>query len=616
MVTTKSKDIKLYSYTRFSNPSQSLGRSEERQYDSTKAFAKHNNLMLDETLRMTDRGLSGYHGDHRKKGVLGLFLQHVENGHIPFGSILVIENIDRLSREGVESTLREIIFKLWDFGITIQTLTPEESYEPGCSNEPKFMALWLYIMRAFDESKNKSIRIREARKSERKQARESGKILTKRIPAWLEIVDDKIQTIPEAAESIKYIYKMKLEGLGVRQIAKHLNKKSAWMPPKGNGWRASYLNKILQNIAVTGVYQPHSKNSKTLKREPIGEPIADYYPRVISDNIFSRVQELLKKNKGKGGRTGVVSNLFTHVIKCGYCNGSMIFIDKGKPPKGRTYLQCDNGKRGIKCEPNSIRYDEVESLILNSCIEVRPEEILPNPDDQAKLCQTLRERIKDYSVKLKEINSQINNQLANLRNAKAGIMVELYETDIEQLTKESEKIQIENESDIKQLSKEESTRKSFKKWQRNLKTLIAEIKKAENVDLRLQLRLQLREYIEKIEIFASGIKENNPIGIEILTDVFGKNVKNTISKKDWNNRQKEYTQFVEYLSEKSNSKDGRFVRVHFKTADHIIDLFPVESIPYDLTLKINSDGTINFQKTGSSIELLWDNFTQDNRENG
>ena len=101
-------------------------------------FAKKKKLPFDESLRMTDRGLSGYHGLHRTKGVLGTFLRCVENGEVIPGSILVVENIDRLSREGAIKTLQQIIFKLWDRGITLQTLSPEESYEPGCGNDPKF----------------------------------------------------------------------------------------------------------------------------------------------------------------------------------------------------------------------------------------------------------------------------------------------------------------------------------------------------------------------------------------------------------------------------------------------------------------------------------------------
>jgi DNA invertase Pin-like site-specific DNA recombinase len=67
-------------------------------------------------------------------GYLERFLEQVEAGEIPTDSILLMENIDRLSREGPAQALRQIIFKLWDHHIVLQTLSPEENYPPGCEN--------------------------------------------------------------------------------------------------------------------------------------------------------------------------------------------------------------------------------------------------------------------------------------------------------------------------------------------------------------------------------------------------------------------------------------------------------------------------------------------------
>src|SRR5262245_19340268 len=90
---------RAYSYIRFSRPEQSLGDSERRQVDAARAYAARKGLDFDETLQLVDRGRSGYKGDHRTKGVLGKFLKAVEAGDVPAGSILIVENLDRLSRE-------------------------------------------------------------------------------------------------------------------------------------------------------------------------------------------------------------------------------------------------------------------------------------------------------------------------------------------------------------------------------------------------------------------------------------------------------------------------------------------------------------------------------------
>src|SRR5262245_15692237 len=95
---------RVYSYARFSTPEQKVGYSKQRQIEAAEAWAKRNGYHLDGSLRMTDEGLSGFHGLHRTKGALGKFLGAVENGRVPPDSILLVENMDRLGREGPSKT--------------------------------------------------------------------------------------------------------------------------------------------------------------------------------------------------------------------------------------------------------------------------------------------------------------------------------------------------------------------------------------------------------------------------------------------------------------------------------------------------------------------------------
>src|SRR5205823_3438736 len=107
----------------------------------------------------------------------------------------------------------------------------------------------------------------------------------------------------------------------------------------------------------------------------------------VDPKKFYAVQKLLKANKGKGGRNGKETNLFTHIVTCAYCGGPMHFDDKGKGPKGAQYLYCGNGKRGVgPCTDRKgrrTRYDECEETILTNCERLRPEQVLPKPKGQA-----------------------------------------------------------------------------------------------------------------------------------------------------------------------------------------------------------------------------------------
>lgn len=197
---------RVYSYIRFSTPEQKHGDSKNRQDSDAKKWADRNGYEFDEKLR--DEGLSAFHGHHRKKGALGRFLAAVKAGQVPPGSILAVENIDRLGREGTKDTLQRIIFELWDGNITVQTLSPEEEYPPDCGNQPKFLGLLICLQRAYDESKRKSEMITKSRDTARSNARQEGKILTSRAPAWLTVVDKEFQPIPAASRTIKRIFEV------------------------------------------------------------------------------------------------------------------------------------------------------------------------------------------------------------------------------------------------------------------------------------------------------------------------------------------------------------------------------------------------------------------------
>src|SRR4051794_13641843 len=85
------------SYSRFSDPKQGKGDSSDRQDRLFRDFCQRHTLTPSGEV-FADRGLSGYHDDHRKKGRLGHLLAAAENGCFEPGTVIVIEAWDRLGR--------------------------------------------------------------------------------------------------------------------------------------------------------------------------------------------------------------------------------------------------------------------------------------------------------------------------------------------------------------------------------------------------------------------------------------------------------------------------------------------------------------------------------------
>src|SRR5947209_7088499 len=97
-----------YSYIRFSTPAQALGDSLRRQAEAAKTWCAKNGARFDTSLTFRDLGKSGFLGKHRSnpdRFALAAFLKLVQDGKVPRGSYLVIESLDRLTREHVRAGL-------------------------------------------------------------------------------------------------------------------------------------------------------------------------------------------------------------------------------------------------------------------------------------------------------------------------------------------------------------------------------------------------------------------------------------------------------------------------------------------------------------------------------
>jgi DNA invertase Pin-like site-specific DNA recombinase len=114
------------SYVRFSTIEQLGGDSIRRQTEATEAYCKKNGLTLTDDYRLKDLGKSAYKGVHRSAtGALGQLEKQVEAGKIPKGTVLVVENLDRLSREDIVSA-QLLLLNLINKGIEIVALSDNE----------------------------------------------------------------------------------------------------------------------------------------------------------------------------------------------------------------------------------------------------------------------------------------------------------------------------------------------------------------------------------------------------------------------------------------------------------------------------------------------------------
>ncbi len=513
-----------YSYIRFSTPDQRKGDSLRRQLEASEQYARDHGLVLDTKLKLRDEGLSAFHGVHKAKGALGQFLERVKSGQISEGSVLLVESLDRLSREEILEALEQFL-ALIRSGIKIVTLADngrEYTRESINANWSDLIISLTIMSRAHEESKMKAFRLGKAWEGKREKAANGERKLTAKCPSWLKLSSDKksYELIPKRGAVIEQIFRMKLAGKSSKKIAQEFNQTDnfPWMPAsnrhhKQTGWWPSYIEKIFQFRAVLGEFQPHRLQDG--KRVPVGEPIKGYFPLAFPDaeDLFYRVQSLIKSNQtakkdGTGfvGRAGSVQseqNLFINIIKCGYCGTSMHYTDKG-PWK---YYVCSSAVRRAGCDYLSVPVLEIENVVLRYCRGLDPAEILPGREETESKIRLLRGQIATIEGKLQDATEREKNFTDGYGEAKDKGVRKILEVKLKSVLDEKKALEqsqttIQREFEI--ASRAGVDVKEHLQSLRELFDAMSSLQGKELVDLKLRLREELRRLIERILIYPEG----------------------------------------------------------------------------------------------------------------
>ena len=179
-----------YSYLLFSTPEQQNGDSFRRQSSMAASYAGRHGLELDEELTFHDLGRSAFRGQNlAEAGRLADFLEAVHSGLVARGSVLLVEQLDRISRQSARKALRALE-SIVDAGVAVVTLNDERAYTATSLDEDPMdlLVAILTFMRANEESATKARRVKAAWEAKRQAA--STTLLTKRAPSWLKISAD------------------------------------------------------------------------------------------------------------------------------------------------------------------------------------------------------------------------------------------------------------------------------------------------------------------------------------------------------------------------------------------------------------------------------------------
>jgi len=362
---------KAFSYIRFSTPEQSRGDSLRRQLEGARQYCGEHGLELDDSLR--DLGRSAYRGvTSKKNSALGRFLQLVEDGEVPRGSYLIVESLDRLSREEVIDAAMRLL-ALINAGITVVTLSDRQTYSrDGVRDNWTLLILSLSVMaRAHEESKIKGQRVGKAWAQKRLKAQEEGQAMTSICPGWIRLVGGpkrgSYELIPERVKVVRRIFEETVAGHGRRTIARGLNADGVqtWGIGRKRGaiWHDSYIQKILRSGAAIGRFEPLGKQAGGDGSG--GVEIEGYYPPAIDEALYYAAQAAAQfRRQGEGRPSAGHRNLLRGIAKCHACGSNLVVVDKGRRSSGPKLI-CGSAHASGGCTDRTYYpYRMLETLVL------------------------------------------------------------------------------------------------------------------------------------------------------------------------------------------------------------------------------------------------------------
>jgi DNA invertase Pin-like site-specific DNA recombinase len=329
-----------YSYVRFSSEGQRGGNSVERQTKAAREWAEKNGYALS-TDTFEDLGVSAFRGGNAAEGRLGEFLEAARSGAIPKGSVLVVENLDRISRDKIRNA-RNTLENIIDAGVDVVTLSDGRVYTQHDLDEDAMTGIMIILsfQRANEESAIKSKRVGAAWKSNAEKVKAGGRKRTTKVPAWIEfkgrsLEDGSFEVIEEKAEVVREIFRRYADGEATNTIANDLRNRGVPTLSGRGQWTGPLLYMLSREVTPYGTLR--IGKGRKQDREIVDE-VRGYYPRIISDEIERRVRHRIasgaapmKVNLGgecRGRLVGVLRSPEGNGCKAKRNNRSTSYVDR------------------------------------------------------------------------------------------------------------------------------------------------------------------------------------------------------------------------------------------------------------------------------------------------
>lgn len=373
----KNKEIRrAVIYARYSSDKQTEQSIEGQIADCT-AFANRNGLKVVDTY--IDRAFTAT-TDRRPA-----FQKMIKDSDQRTFDIIIVWKLDRFARNRYDSAVYKRRLKTNG----VQVLSAMENI----TDSPEGV-LMESVLEGFAEyfSKDLSQKIKRGMRETAKKHK-----ITNRLPfGYCKAEDGTYKPDELTAPAVKKMFMMYADGEKKSDIADYLNKngyKTSW----GNSFTFSSICQLVQNTRYIGRYSYG------------GVEYVDERQRIVSDELFNRVQLTIQANRHTGATHKTKERyILSGKLYCGCC-GRTLHGECGTSKSGvkHYYYVCNNKHNAVKCTRGNIKKDVIETYVLSKIKEFLSDESIFN--DIIDRIMKYQASNADYIDGLKDLEARLKS---------------------------------------------------------------------------------------------------------------------------------------------------------------------------------------------------------------
>ena len=427
-----------------------------------------------------DDGVSGVTYD--RPGFQAM-LAEIEAGRV---AVCISKDLSRLGRNSALTGLYTN-FTFPQYGVRYIAINDNfDTIDPN-STDSDFAGIKNWFNEFYARDTSRKIRAVNKAKGER------GVPLTTNVPyGYLKDLDNprRWKIDPVAADVVRRIFSMCMEGRGSKQIANQLKADKVLTPASYKAlqgikspnkkpedpydWKSSTVVAILERREYTGCtvnFKTYTNSiwDKKQRDNPIEKQaiFPNTHERIIDDDVFEKVQEI-RQQRHRMIRTGR-SSIFSGLVYCADCGSKMLYGSSNNGDLDQDFFDCSlHRKSKEKCNGHFIRVKVLERLVLKH-IQVVMGYILHHEDyfrtimeEQLRVesCEQIRIRRKRLEsnerriAELKRLFIKIyeDNASGRLTDERYDMLSQTYEAEQKQL--EAEAITLQQEIEVQERQNE------------------------------------------------------------------------------------------------------------------------------------------------------------------